>query len=124
MPKAQRVFPFEVVDRVIVLIPEGDALSVEETQLRGEINSLHALLEQASSRALVVDLGRAKYFNSIVVGAVLTLCAKMKQQSRPALLCNANDAMLDVIQIMKLDSLFPYFPTRDEAMRSVGPPAA
>jgi anti-anti-sigma factor len=119
MAKPTKVFPHEVFDEVIVVIPEGDALGVQETQLRGEINAMHELLERPASKALIVDLGRAKYFSSIVVGAVLTLCSKMKQLSRPAALCNATEAMLDVIQIMKLDTVFPYHETRDDALRSV-----
>lgn len=119
MARAQRVFPHEIQGRVVILTPEGDALGIQETQLRGEINSLHELLERPASEALVVDLGRARYFSSIVVGAVLTLCTKMRQQQRPAVLCNANEAMLDVIQIMKLDTIFPYHKSRDEAFRAV-----
>lgn len=127
MPKAKKIFPYQSYDEVVVLIPEGDSLGVQETQLRGEIGALHQLLDHPAAQALVVDLSRAKFFSSIVVGAILTLCSKMKQQGRPAALCSATEAMLDVIQIMKLDTVFPYYETRDDALRAVraaGEPAA
>src|SRR5690349_6923050 len=123
MAKSAKIFPLELFDEVVVLVPEGDSLGVQEAQLRNEISALHQLLERPGTQALVIDLERAKYFSSIVIGAVLTLCTKMKQLGRPAALCNATEAMLDVIQIMKLDTVFPYYPTRADALRAVRAPA-
>lgn len=115
----QRVFPTEIRGTVVVLAPEGDALGVQESQLRREISAVHELLEQSKSTALIVDLGRAKYFSSIVIGAVLTMCTKMKQLNRPAVLCNATEAVFDVLQIMKLDTILPYYATREEAFSAL-----
>lgn len=117
----KKIFPTERHGSIVVLCPDGDPLGVQESQLRGEINALHALLDQPGSAALVVDLGSSKYFSSIVIGAVLTLCTKMKQQARPTALCNAGNAMLDILQIMKLDTILPYYATRAEALEAVSP---
>ncbi len=117
--QAPKIFPTETVGSTIVLMPEGDALGVLESQLRREIGALHDLLEKPASHALIVDLGRAKYFSSIVIGAVLTLCTKMKQLGRPAVLCNATEAVFDVLQIMKLDTILPYYKTREDAIASL-----
>ena len=115
----QKVFPTEVRGNVVVLAPEGDALGIQESQLRREISGLHELLDRPGSAALIVDLGRAKYFSSIVIGAVLTMCTKMKQLNRPAVLCNATEAVFDVLQIMKLDTILPYYATREDAFAAL-----
>lgn len=115
----KKIFPTETHGTTVVLSPEGDPLGVEEAQLRREINALHDLLEKPGTSALVVDLGGARYFSSIVIGAVLTVCTKMKQSDRPCVLCNASNAMLDILQIMKLDTILPYYPTREAALGAV-----
>jgi anti-anti-sigma factor len=115
----KKIFPTETHGKTVVLSPEGDSLGVEEAQLRREINALHELLDKPGITAFVVDLGGARYFSSIIIGAILTVCTKMKAQNRPTALCNASHAMLDILQIMKLDTILPYYATRAEALAAV-----
>lgn len=115
----KKIFPTETHGKTVVLSPEGDPLGVEEAQLRREINALHELLDKPGTAAFVVDLRGARYFSSIIIGAILTVCTKMKAQNRPVALCNASAAMLDILQIMKLDTILPYYATRAEALAAV-----
>ena len=119
-----KIFPYEREGRVVIVKPAGDSLSVEERQLKKEIDALHAVIDHEDCQHLVVDLSGAPYFGSIVIGAMMALCGKVKNKNGRAALSNATQGVHDSIQIMKLDSAVPYFPTREEALAYVQEPPA
>jgi len=112
-------FKVEQQKNTLIIVPQGDSLGIQEMELESEINQLHKILDEPGLVNLVVDVGSAPYFGSIVIGAIMALCLKARDQGGLAVLCNASPAMLDVIKIMKLDSLLPYYSTREEAVRFV-----
>lgn len=112
-------FKVEQQKNTLIVVPQGDSLGIQEMELENEINQLHKMLDEPGVVNLVVDVGSAPYFGSIVIGAIMALCIKSRDNGGLAVLCNASPAMHDVIKIMKLDSLLPYYSTREEALRSV-----
>ncbi len=72
---------------------------------------------------LVVDLGTAPHFGSLIIGAIMALCKKVHDRGGRSAFCNASPGMLDAMQIMKIDSVMPYFRTRDQALASINQPA-
>lgn len=114
-----KIFPYEREGGVVIVKPAGDALNVEERQLKKEIDAIHGVIDQDNCRHLVVDLSAAPYFGSIVIGAVMAICGKIKNKNGRAALCNATEGVHDAIQIMRLDTAVPYFPTLEEALAYV-----
>ena len=115
----QKIFPYEREGNVVIVKPAGDTLSVQERQLKKEIDAIHNLIDQKDVEHFVVDLGGAPYFGSIVIGAMMAVCGKVKDKKGRAALCNATQGVYDSIQIMKLDTAVPYYPSRDEALAYV-----
>jgi anti-anti-sigma factor len=111
-----RIFPYERRDAALVLRPSGDSLGVQELDLKREIDALHKVLDDKSLTTFLVDVGKAPYFSSIVLGAVLAMCDKVCKRGGRAAFCNASEGMLDIMQIMKLDTIVPYYATCDEAL--------
>ena len=111
-----KIFPYEREGSIVIVKPTGDSLSVQERQLKKEIDTIHAIIDEEECRHLVVDLSGAPYFGSIVIGAVMAICGKIHNKNGRAALCNATEGVFDSIQIMKLDAAVPYFPTREDAM--------
>lgn len=114
-----KIFPYEREGQVVILKPTGDSLSVQEHQLKKEITAIHDLIDNKDCQHLIVDLSGSTYFGSIVIGAVMALCGKVKNKNGKAALCNATQSVHDSIQIMKLDAAVPYYPTKDEALAYV-----
>ena len=119
MARELSAFKTERLGNMLIVVPQGDSLSIQEVELESEINQLHRMLDEPGVENLVVDVGSAPYFGSIIIGAIMALCLKARDAGGQAMLCNASPAMLDVIQIMKLDTLLPYYSTREEAIRSL-----
>ncbi|MGH7200425.1 MAG: STAS domain-containing protein [Planctomycetaceae bacterium] len=119
MAERRRVFETQRVGDTLVLSPRGDSLGVEERELRNEIDALHQLIQKPDVVHLVVDVGSAAYFSSLVIGAVMALCQRVHEAGGRAVWCNASPGMYDVLQIMKLDTVMPYYRTREEALAAI-----
>ena len=109
-------------DDTLIVIPNGDSLQVLESDLRREVDALHKMMDAPGLINVVVDVGNAPHYGSLVIGAIMALCKKANNRGGLAAFCNASDGMLDMLQIMKIDSVMPYYPTRREARstRSIG----
>jgi anti-anti-sigma regulatory factor len=115
-----KVFQVERQQATLIVIPTRDSLDVLESDLRREIDSLHKMMETPGVLNVVVDVGNAPHYGSLIIGAIMALCKKAHDRGGSASFCNASDGMLDMLQIMKIDSVMPYFVTRREALEAAG----
>ncbi|MDA1016173.1 MAG: hypothetical protein O3A00_17170 [Planctomycetota bacterium] len=114
-----KVLPFEILDDVLVIHPTGKSLHAGESVVEKEITELHRKIEELQIRRVVVDIGIALHFGSLVIGALLMICVKVRENAGRAALCQATASMLETLQIMKVETLIPYFATLDEALAHV-----
>jgi anti-anti-sigma factor len=114
--QSPRIFPCERVASTLIVTPVGDSLGVQELDLEREIGALHKRLEDEGITGYLVDAGKAPYFSSIVLGAVLAMCQKVRGRGGHVAFCNASEGMRDVMKIMKLDAVLPYYETREDAL--------
>jgi anti-anti-sigma factor len=119
-----KVFQSERQQDTLIVTPARDSLEVMESELRREVDALHKLMETPGVVNVVVDVGQAPHFGSLIIGALMALCKKANDRGGTAAFCNASDGMLDMLQIMKIDTVMPYFPTRQEALAATHRPRA
>ena len=119
LPDSHRAFHFERDGATLIVSLQGDCLNTEESALEREIDNLHKVLDEPAMKNVVVDIGSLPFFGSIIIGAIMALCTKALAGGGKAVLCDASEGMRDVIRIMKLDSVIPYFQTREEALQSL-----
>jgi anti-anti-sigma factor len=117
--RIQKVFQAERQQDTLIVTPNRDTLEVMESDLRREVESLHKLMETPGVIHVVVDVGNAPHYGSLIIGALMALCKKANDRGGTAAFCNASHGMLDMMQIMKIDSVMPYYPTREEAVNAV-----
>lgn len=119
MARQHKVLQYNRDGDVIVVTPMGDSLRVEEQVLRQEIQALHELLDAPDAKHIVVDVGSAPYFGSLVLGALIALCKRVTDSGGNAAWCNASEGMKESLEIMRLTTIIPYFDTRAEALAAV-----
>lgn len=119
LPDSHKAFRFERDGATLVVSLQGDCLNTEESALEREIDNLHKVLDEPAMKNIVVDIGSLPFFGSIIIGAIMALCTKAISRGGKAVMCDASEGMRDVIRIMKLDSVVPYYQTRAEAMQMV-----
>ncbi len=119
MPKNQNpAFNFEVLGDTFLVVPRKESLGMQESDLKRYIEEIHDTFDSSGAKNVIVDIGAAPFFSSIIIGAILGLCHHTRDTDGTAALCNASAGMYEVINVMKLDSVMPYFKTREEAVAS------
>jgi anti-anti-sigma factor len=119
MTNSHNAFKTRLDGKTMVVMLQGDCLSTEESALEREIDSLHAQFDKAEVQNVLIDIGGAPFFGSIIIGAIVALCHKAVAGGGKAAMCDATGGMRDVIRIMKLDQVFPYYDTPEEATESL-----
>ena len=110
-----RIFLIENSSDALIVIPQGDVSSLEENTVQSELRAILALLPQATTTHLVVDLARAPFFGSTMLGSLIKLWHHVDASGGKMALCNASDFVVDVLNATKLDTVWPVFKSRPEA---------
>ncbi len=119
MPRQNKVLLYERVGDALLVTPTGDSLRIEEREFGQEIDRLHQLLDSPEITGVVIDVSGSPYMGSLILGSIITLCKRVTDRGGKAALCNASEGMRESLQIMRIDSIIPYLPTREEALAAV-----
>ncbi len=114
-----KVFRLERDDNVLIVIPQGDAIGFRYNDVHQESNSTLQILDDATLKHVVVDLGCEQVLGSIIISVLIKICRKAGLKGGKAAFCNATPDMQDVLQTMNLVKLWKYHPTRAEAVVAV-----
>lgn len=114
-----KVFRLERDDNVLIVIPQGDAIGFRYNDVHQESNSTLQILDDATLKHVVVDLGCEQVLGSIIISVLIKICRKAGLKGGKAAFCNATPDMQDVLQTMNLVKLWKYHPTRAQAVVAV-----
>ncbi len=114
-----KVFKLERDDDVLIVTPQGDALGFRYHDVHQESNATLEVLDDTSLRHAIIDFGSGHVLGSIIISVVIKICRKVGTRGGKAAFCKANPDMLEVLRTMNLERLWPYCPTREDALASV-----
>lgn len=114
-----RVFPAELLGDTLIISPTGDAVGFGLNQVSIESSTLQDYARSGAAKHLIIDLSRANYFGSIVLGELIKIGSILKQSGGRIVLAGASNDMLDVLRIMKLDVMWELFDSRPQAIARV-----
>ena len=104
---------------VLIVAPQGDCSSLEAATLETELREILAQITSSGATGLVVDLERAPYFGSTMLGALIKLWRSMAVVQGRLALCNVSAAELDVLTATRLNSVWAIHSTRTAALESL-----
>lgn len=113
------LYPVEEWGDTLVLIPRGDAAGFNPATVNQEMATVTELAQSPGIRHLVIDLGDANYFGSVVLGGLVQLSQAVRNRGGRIAICNASQDMQDILRFMKLDTLWEVFPDRNVALRRI-----
>lgn len=97
--------------RVVGLVGEMDEPSLQEIR-----TSLDPVLNDLSVKFLILDLKDLAYINSKGIGYLVALHTHLSKGGRKLLLCAAQEAVMDVMNLVGLTSIIPHHEKMEEAM--------
>lgn len=82
------------------------------------VAEITALLDPATPRHLLLNLDRVPYMDSAAVGALVTCYRRAKEANSTIKLLNPTKRVYDLLQVVKLDSIFESFTDEERALES------
>ncbi len=104
----------EVSDNVLVLRADGGINTSTASQLSDAIGKL----VQGGITNVIVDCSKLAIISSMGLGALLMLHTRMKRVGGEVRLCGLGGAVVQVIQMTKLDRIFEIYPDVERAKLS------
>jgi anti-sigma B factor antagonist len=118
MPSSQRLLISTIKDVTIVTFQDIsilDALQIDEI---GE--ELYELVDKKDRRKLILDFSNVKFLSSSALGVLITLHKKSAQIKGQVVLCSLRADLKKVFEITRLDRMFTFRPTEEEALAVFG----
>jgi len=82
-----------------------------------------ALRREEHADTIILDLSEVPYIDSSGLGSLVSAYISHHKAGRRVALSGVNERVFKLFRIMKVDSLFPIFPTLDDAVAAFSNPA-
>jgi anti-anti-sigma factor len=115
-----QIFAREVCGNALVLNPIIHLGSIHEPEIAHETEDILDLLKQTPSTNLVIDLGLGDYLGTAMLGAVVKLWKRVAQGGGRLALCNVSENVGQVLRVTKLQTVWPIYANRDQALAALG----
>ena len=110
----------EVLGKTLVLNPLIHLGSLNEPEISLETQDLLDLLNQSASANLVIDLANGDYLGTSMLGAMVKLWKRVSQRGGRLALCNVSESVVQVLRVTKLQTVWPIYASREQALTAVG----
>ena len=99
-----------------VLVFKGE---FDESVLESLKAQLDPLLNDANIQALVLNFHDLEFINSKGIGFLVSMHTHLTKDGRKMLMADAQQAVMDVVSLVGLTTIIPYFATVDDAVASL-----
>jgi anti-anti-sigma factor len=117
MSRAQLIFSLSDTKGVLVIAPTGDAISFRDVDVAAAVNEVLSRVNALPQPRVVVDLGGAEYFGSIMIGAISQVAEQVRERGGVFAVCSLSPDMQQVLTAMKLADRWPTFDSRKAAVK-------
>jgi anti-anti-sigma factor len=112
-------FELEWKGETLVLTPQINWGELAFQAMEPGATEILERLTNTVTKYVVLDCCRTDYFGTSVLSYCLKLWEKVKNQGGQLVFCNVSDHEKEILQFMKLDSLWTICGSREEAMQAV-----
>ncbi|MCU0843793.1 MAG: STAS domain-containing protein [Spirochaetes bacterium] len=102
------------VDNVIVIYLHGKLDVHVSADVEKEINRI---IEQEAQCSLLLNLGQVEYMSSSGLRIFVSTMRVLKESKRKLELCNMNNAVKKIFEVVELMDMFEVYETEEEALR-------
>lgn len=101
---------------VRLLAIQGD---VDETSFHEIVTTIEGLLPDPQVTDVFVDLEQITFMNSKGLGHLIVLHGKLQELQKKLVLVGTNDFVSDLISMVGVVQMIPYYPTLEEALEKL-----
>jgi anti-anti-sigma factor len=111
-------FRIEEVDDAIVITPGPRISSLDNNYLAERRTALVDAIRKTSESAVIVDFSQVGYFGSLLLDTLCVVWKQTRERSGTMCLCNLTEVSKEILNKSRLNSLWPVFSSRQEAIDS------
>jgi anti-anti-sigma factor len=116
------IFAMEIEGTTLVVTPSDEAGSLNAATARDESERLVARLLDSKAVNVVMDMEHAEYFGTYMLELMHCLWRQVRGQHGRLALCRVSEIGREILHVARLDTLWPSYPTRTEAIKAVERP--
>lgn len=102
---------------VVELDPAYDSL--DESSVLQLSDVLLNTIDQTTTPRVVLDMSRTAFIGSRLIGVLVRAWKRVRERHGAMAFCGLRPECLEVLKVVHLDTLWPIFPSRGDAMASV-----
>ncbi len=114
-----RIFDIEIDGAALIVAPRGDVSTLVGEDVNAELVGVLQHLEQSEAKHAVIDLEKAAFFGSSMLGAMTAIWYRIRKRDGKMALCNVSDMGLEILHVSKFDTLWPICNSRQEALQRI-----
>jgi anti-sigma B factor antagonist len=115
-----QIFARAILGNTLVLNPLIHLGSLNEPEIALETQDLLDFLNRSVSANLVIDLAHGDYLGTSMLGAFVKLWKRVSQRGGRLALCNVSEGVIQVLRMTKLQTVWPIYASREQALISIG----
>ena len=106
-------------DDIVIVTPVSDLREFDFAETESAASKVFKLLEEKQAKHVIIDLSKTDYYGSTALGFFVKLRKRVADQGGQMALCNISTHELEVLQVTKLDDLWPICDSSDKAIETV-----
>lgn len=113
------VFEVELSSPNLIVIPLGSTLQFHYSNVQVESNKVLRLFNSPEIKNVIIDLSKVDYLDSVIINSIIRYLQQARQTGGQAVCSNASENMQNILECIRLRTLWPLFDTREEAIDSI-----
>jgi len=116
---ASGMFEIEQEGDTLIVVPAVDLRELDYQRSEDWARKILELLNDTGIKNVVLDLHKTDYYGSTALGFFVKLWKRVGRRNRRMAFCNVSEHEKEILQITKLDHLWPICSSRIEALEAV-----
>jgi|SRR6516164_745180 anti-anti-sigma factor len=113
------IFAIDQIGETIIVAPLMDLRELVYQQIEARMSDLLEYLTGTKVKDVVVDFHATDYFGTTALGCFIKLWKHVSSRNGHMAFCNVSEHEREVLRITKLDTLWPIYSSKEEALRSL-----
>jgi len=114
-----KLFEVECEGQTLIVTPHADLHEWDFREIDAGAQEVLRLLESDSIQNVVMDFHRTDMFGSTALGFFVVLWKRVRVRGGRLTFCGLSDHEREILQVTKLDKLWPLCASREEALRRI-----
>jgi anti-sigma B factor antagonist len=119
MPPPIPLLKMEPHGDTLVVMTSGDLGEFQFYEIEQEAEPILRRMGTGDIRHVVIDMAATDYCGSATLAFFLKLWVRVRERQGRLALCGVSPVVRDVLAATKMDSIWPVYPTREEALAAV-----